>query len=45
MATIYATLIEDGAINPKTGEPWKVEDVNVIWPFPLRVSVGRPSPP
>lgn len=31
MAAIYATLIKDGAINPKTGESWKVEDVNVIW--------------
>lgn len=31
MAAIYTTLIKDGAINPKTGEPWKVEDVNVIW--------------
>ena len=31
MASIYATLIKDGAINPKTGEPWKVDDVNVIW--------------
>lgn len=31
MAAIYATLIEDGAINPKTGEPWKVEDVSIIW--------------
>lgn len=31
MAAIYATLIEDGAINPKTGEPWKVEDVNILW--------------
>lgn len=31
MATIYATLIKDGAINPKTNEPWKVEDVSMIW--------------
>lgn len=31
MAAIYATLIKDGATNPKTGEPWKVDDVNVIW--------------
>lgn len=31
MAAIYATLIKDGAINPKTKQPWKVEDVNAIW--------------
>lgn len=31
MAAIYATLIKDCAINPKTGEPWKIEDVNVLW--------------
>ena len=31
MAAIYATLIKYGAINPKTGEPWKIGDVNVIW--------------
>lgn len=31
MASIYATLIKNEAINPKTGEPWKVDDVNVIW--------------
>lgn len=31
MAAIYAKLIKDGAINPKTGELWKVDDVNVIW--------------
>ena len=31
MAAIYATLIKDGAINPKTGEPWKIDDVNVLW--------------
>lgn len=31
MAAIYATLIKDGAINPKTGEAWKIEDVNVLW--------------
>lgn len=31
MAAIYATLIKDGAINPKTGEPWKNDDVNVLW--------------
>lgn len=31
MAAIYVTLIKDGATNPKTGEPWKVDDVNVIW--------------
>lgn len=31
MAAIYATLIKDEAINPKTGEPWKIDDVNVLW--------------
>ena len=31
MAAIYATLIKDGSINPKTGAPWKIEDVNVLW--------------
>lgn len=31
MAAIYATLIKDGAINPKTNKPWKAEDVNVLW--------------
>lgn len=31
MAAIYATLIKDGATNPKTSEPWKIDDVNVLW--------------
>lgn len=27
MAQVYANLIEGGAINPKTGKPYAIEDV------------------
>ena len=27
MAQVYADLIEGGAINPKTGKPYAIEDV------------------
>ena len=27
MAHVYAALIQKGAINPKTNEPYKIEDV------------------
>lgn len=31
MAKIYARKIHDGAINSKTGEAWKLEDVPARW--------------
>lgn len=41
MAEIYATLIKDGAINPKTGEPWKIDDVNVLWRASVKKILGK----
>lgn len=41
MAAIYAALIKDGAINPKTGEPWKIEDVNVLWRASVKKILGK----
>ena len=41
MAAIYATLIKDGATNPKTGEPWKIEDVNVLWRASVKQILGK----
>lgn len=41
MAVIYATLIKDGATNPKTGEPWKIEDVNVLWRASVKKILGK----
>lgn len=31
MAKVYASLIESGAVNAKTGEPWKLADVPARW--------------
>ena len=31
MAKVYANLINAGAVNAKTGEPWKLEDVPDRW--------------
>lgn len=31
MAKIYARKIYEGAINAKTGEAWKLEDVSTRW--------------
>lgn len=31
MAKIYARKIHEGAINVKTGEAWKLEDVSMRW--------------
>ena len=31
MAKIYARKIHEGAINEKTGEAWKLEDVPMRW--------------
>ncbi len=31
MAKIYARKIYEGAINPKTGEAWRLEDVSARW--------------
>lgn len=35
MARIYASLIEEGTICPKTGEPWTIQEV----PAKLREAV------
>lgn len=37
MAKIYADLIKSGTINPKTGKPYKLEDV----PAKLRETVSK----
>lgn len=31
MAKIYYRKIKDGAINPETGEAWKLDDVPARW--------------
>lgn len=41
MAAIYATLIKDESINPKTGAPWKIEDVNVLWRASVKKILGK----
>lgn len=31
MVDLYVRYITEGKINPKTGEPWKIDDVPVLW--------------
>ena len=31
MGAVYGSKIQDGEINPKTGAPWKLEDVPAYW--------------
>lgn len=31
MGAFYGTKIRNGEVNPKTGEPWKLEDVPTYW--------------
>ena len=31
MDAFYGTKIINGEINPKTNEPWKIEDVPKLW--------------
>lgn len=31
MGRYYGEKIRNGVINPKTGEPWKIEDVKEYW--------------
>lgn len=31
MAAFYGTKILNGTINPKTGQPWTIEDVPTYW--------------
>ena len=37
MAYVYANLIKKGAINPKTGKPYMIDDV----PFIIRAEVEK----
>ena len=36
MVKIYVKKITSGAINPDTGEPWKIEDVPARWQDAVR---------
>lgn len=30
MAQVYANLVKNGTVNPKTGQPYKLEDVPAV---------------
>ena len=45
LVMIYVKKIKSGAINPETGEPWKLEDVPIRWREAVREELEKEDEP